>query len=161
MDADLKAFADGGFIALFDEAGEQLDASAGRRGVNVTVLDPVQGRVLDKAGFDTTANAYESDALAAYLRDIPAGRIVLVVSYGDAGAHLTDDAVAALQGIGADVQLADLQGRYFAMVGVQGAAVGSAVVATGEDEAYLSISLSRDRRSLAAAVAHVTVTRQE
>ncbi len=40
IDADVKAFADGGFIALFDEAGEQIDASAGRRGVNVTVLDP-------------------------------------------------------------------------------------------------------------------------
>ena len=44
VDADIKAFADGGFIALFDEAGNQTDASAGRRGVNVTVLDPADWR---------------------------------------------------------------------------------------------------------------------
>ena len=161
VDADLKAFADGGFIALFDEGGEQHDGSAGRRGVNVTVLDPAQGRVLEQVGFDTEANAYESEALAAYLRGIPAGRIVLVVSYGNASAHLTDDAMAALQGIGAGVGLADLQGRYFAMIGVQGATVGSAAVATGADEAFLSISRNRDRRPLAAAVDWVQVARQE
>jgi hypothetical protein len=46
IDADLKAFADGGFIALFDEAtGAQSDGSAGRRGVNLTVLDPATGAV--------------------------------------------------------------------------------------------------------------------
>ena len=39
VDADIKAFADGAFMALFDEDGEQTDASAGRRGINVTVLD--------------------------------------------------------------------------------------------------------------------------
>jgi hypothetical protein len=38
VDADIKAFADGAFMALFDEEGEQADASAGRRGINVTVL---------------------------------------------------------------------------------------------------------------------------
>ena len=46
IDVDLKAFADGGFIALFDEEGEQTDASAGRRGVNVAVLDPETGEVI-------------------------------------------------------------------------------------------------------------------
>ncbi len=65
IDADLKAFADGGFMALFDETGEQSDGSAGRRGVNVTVLDPQSGAVRDKAGFDTTASAAESLRLAA------------------------------------------------------------------------------------------------
>ncbi len=157
VDVDLKAFAEGGFIALFDEEGVQHDASAGRRGVNVTVLDPAQGTVLDKVGFDTTANAGESAALAAYLAAIPAGRIVLVVSHGDAGAYLTADAVAALQGIGADVSLASLQTGYFALVGVQGAAVGSAAGAMGADEAFLSISRSRDRRPLAAAVDWIRV----
>ncbi len=48
IDADLKAFADGGFIALFDAAGEQSDGSAGRRGVNVTVLDPRRAKYLEK-----------------------------------------------------------------------------------------------------------------
>ncbi len=73
IDADVKAFADGGFMALFDAAGEQIDASAGRRGVNVTVLDPKSGQVLGKEGFDTTANAGESAKLAAYLQQNPRG----------------------------------------------------------------------------------------
>jgi hypothetical protein len=62
IDADLKAFADGGFIALFDEDGVQSDGSAGRRGVNLTVLDPRTGEVLEKVGFDTAASAAESEA---------------------------------------------------------------------------------------------------
>ena len=65
--AQCPAFADGGFIALFDETGEQSDGSAGRRGVNVTVLDPQSGEVVEKAGFDTTASAAESEKLAAFL----------------------------------------------------------------------------------------------
>lgn len=157
IDADLKAFGEGGFIALFDEAGEQSDASAGRRGVNVTVLEPKSGAVLDKRGFDTAANEFESEALAEYLSRVEAGRIVLVASSGDATAHLTDEAVAALRGVGADVTADSLRGGYFALVGVQGAAPGSAAVAVDPNEAYLSISLPRDRRPLAAAVDYVEI----
>ncbi len=97
IDADLKGFADGGFMALFDEAGQQIDASAGRRGVNVTVLDAQSGEVVEKQGFDTTANDFESAALATFLAQIPAGSPVLVVSHGDATAFLTAEAVAGLQ----------------------------------------------------------------
>lgn len=156
IDADLKAFADGGFIALFDETGEQSDGSAGRRGINVTVLDE-RGQVLDKVGFDTTANVYESEQLAAYLAAIPAGRIVLGVSYGEAWAHLTPEAVAALQGLGVGVTLEEMQGHYLAWVGVRGAAPGSAVWTRHEADAFLSVSRNRDRRDLAAAVDWLTV----
>ena len=152
VDADVKAFADGGFIALFDEAGGQNDASAGRRGVNVTVLDPKSGQVLDKVGFDTTANEGESAKLAAYLQQIPPGSPVLVASYGDAWAHLTQDAVTALQGIGADVSLEGLQNQYFAIVGAVGAQPGSAVQTVDPADAFARVSLNRDRRNLAGAV---------
>ena len=73
VDADIKAFADGAFMALFDEEGEQTDASAGRRGINVTVLDERSGEVLEKTGFDTAANAYESQALVDFLAGVEAG----------------------------------------------------------------------------------------
>jgi len=152
IDADLKAFVEGGFIALFDEEGSQTDASAGRRGVNVTVLDPGTGEVTAAVGFDTTANAYESDALAAYVAEIDEGVPVLVVSNGDAGVHLTEEAVEALRTLGADVALEDLRASHFAIVGVKGAAPGSAVVAVDPDEAFVRVSLNRDRRTLAAAV---------
>ena len=152
VDADIKAFADGGFIALFDEDGVQTDASAGRKGVNVTVLEPGSGRVVAQQGFDTTANTFESDGLAAFVRAVAAGHIVLVASNGDAWAHLTQDAVDALRATGADVTLEGLQNQYFALVGVQGAAPGTAAQAIDPADAFLRVSLERDRRPLAAIV---------
>lgn len=157
VDADLKGFADGGYIALFDEAGNQVDAAAGRRGVNVTVLDPESGAVLDKVGFDTAANVYESQALADYLARIQPGHPVLVVSHGDATAHLTEEAVAGLRGLGVDVTLAALQGQHFAIIGVQGAAPGTALAVLDPQEAFLRLSLNPDRRPLAAAVDWVEI----
>jgi hypothetical protein len=160
VDADLKAFADGGFMALFAEAGAQSDASAGRRGVNVTVLEPRTGRVVEKAGFDTTANEGESERLAGFLAGVAPGQIVLVASYGDAGAHLTQEAVAGLRSLGADVTLDGLRGSYFAVVGVKGAESGTAVQAVDPNEAFVRVSLNPDRRELAAAVDWVAVRPQ-
>ncbi len=160
IDADLKAFADGGFMALFDEDGEQRDASAGRRGVNVTVLDVGSGAVREAVGFDTTANAGESAKLAAYLAQTAPGSPVLVASYADAWTHLTEEAVAALRGVGADVTLDGLQGQYFAVVGVAGAPSGSAAQSVDAADAFVRVSLNRDRRELAAAVDWVEVMRQ-
>ena len=152
IDADLKAFEDGGFIALFDESGNQVDASPGRRGVNVAVLDPKSAEVVASAGFDTAGNAYESDALAEYLGQIEPGHPVLIASSGDAGAFLTQDALDALRALGADVALAELKGSYFTIAGMVGAAPGSALVVIDPTEAFLRVSLNRDRRPLAAAV---------
>lgn len=139
-------------MALFDESGTQIDASAGRLGINVTVLDPATGEAIDSVDFDTTANPYESEALASYLDDVAPGQIVLVASYGPAWANLGDDAIAALQGIGAALDRDQVQEQYVAIIGVQGAAPGSAAQALDPNEAYLSISRNRDRRTLAAAV---------
>ncbi|MCC6453692.1 MAG: hypothetical protein IT328_01990 [Caldilineaceae bacterium] len=157
IDTDITAFADGGYIALFDEEEEQSDGSAGRRGINVTVIDPATGEVLDKAGFDTTANSHESDALANYLAALPAGQMILVASYGDAWSHLTAEAVTQLQGFGIEVTLEAMEGNYLAAVGVQGAAPGSGAWVLHESNAFLRISLVRDRRTLAAAVDWVKV----
>ncbi len=157
VDADLKAFPDGGFIALFDEEGRQRDGSAGRRGVNVTVLDPESGAILAREGFDTAANAFESEKLARFLATIPEGRPVLVVSKGEAWAHLTPEAIQALNRLGADLSPEALQGRYFALVGVAGAAPGTALQAVDDREAFLRVSLNRDRRTLAGAVSQVSI----
>jgi len=156
IDADLKAFADGAFMALFDEAGGQSDASAGRRGVNVTVLDG-RGGVVESAGFDTAANAFESEKLAAFIAGIPDGAPVLVASRGDAAAFLTDDAIAALNSLGGDLTLDSLRGTYLALVGVKGATPGAAAQAIDPFEAFLRISLNRDRRTLAAAVGTIEI----
>ncbi len=79
------------------------DVSAGRAGYNVAVLDERTGALLDKAGFDTTANTHEADRLAAYLQRIPAGRIVVLATKGAATANLTPAAVAALRGVGSTI----------------------------------------------------------
>ncbi len=161
VDADLKAFADGGFIAIFDDAtGEQSDGSAGRRGVNVTVLDPRSGAVRAKAGFDTAGSAAESERLAEFVSEIDAGAPVLVVSHGDAWRELSAAAVDQLRTLGADVSLQGLQEQYVAIVGVKGAAPGTAAQALDPQEAFLRISLNRDRRPLAAAVDWVSVAPQ-
>lgn len=161
LDAELKSFVDGAFIALFDEeTGAQIDASAGRRGVNVTVLDPRSGEVLEMQGFDTTANAYESRKLAAFLAQIPAGHPVLVANRGEAAAFLEETAVEGLRSLGAAVSLAELRGHYFVLVGVKGAKPGTALQAMDDPEVFLSLSLNRDRRSLAAAVGVVEIKSQ-
>jgi len=158
MDADLKAFADGGFIALFDEeTGEQSDGSAGRKGINLTTIDPKSGEVIARLGFDTTANAYESDALVETIQALPGGVIALVVSNGEAWNHLTAEAVDALRSLGLDVTQEGLQGRYLAGAGVKGAAPGSGATVIDPNEAFLRISLDHDRRQLAAMVRLVEV----
>lgn len=159
IDADLKAFADGGFIALFDEEGRQIDGSAGRRGVNLTVLDRHTGRMLDKVGFDTAASEAESERLIAFVEQIPAGAVVLMVTYGEATNYLSEEALAALESIGASLTLEEVRGRQIAVVGVKGAAPGSAAQVIDDKEAFLRVSLNRDRRPLAAAVDSVQISR--
>jgi hypothetical protein len=157
MDAELKAFAEGGYIALFDDEGTQSDGSAGRRGINVTVIDPARGEIVEMRGFDTAASRSESELLEQYLDAVAVGQIVLVVSYGDAWSDLTPEAMAALQRFGIQVTYEEMQGKYLAAAGVQGAADGSGVWSLHESEAFLAISLNRDRRALSAAVDWVNV----
>lgn len=159
IDVDLKAFAEGGFIAFFDEEGRQIDGSAGRRGVNITVLDRRTGRVLDKVGFDTAASEAESERLIAFVDQIPSGAVVLVVTYGEATNYLSEEALATLESIGASLALDAVRGRHFAVVGVKGAAPGSAAQVIDANEAFLRVSLNRDRRPLAAAVDSVQISR--
>jgi len=121
------------------------------------VLDVQTGDVLEKAGFDTTASAAESDRLVAFLDEIEAGQPVLVVTYGDATAFLGDDALAALGTIGASLAPDDVRGNYLAIAGVKGAAPGSAAQVIDANDAFLRVSLNRDRRPLAAAVDWISV----
>jgi hypothetical protein len=138
------------FMTATDAGGNKVDLSAGRQGYNVAVLDPQTGRLLDKQGFDTAANSFEADALAAYINDVPDGRIVAVATKGDATANLTPAAADALKSIGSRItDAAELQGLAHALVGVKGAAPGSASEVIAPD-AYLTVG--GDFRTLAAAV---------
>jgi hypothetical protein len=151
-------------VHAFDEAyisaswpdGTQTDASGGRRGYNVAVIHPHTGKVLDMQGFDTAANGYEADALAAYLKTIRPGQIVVLATKGDASAHLNQAAVDAIRNLGSRVSSpADLAGQSHALVGIQGAAPGAAAETIAAKDAFLRIW--GDFRELAAAVDWVEV----
>jgi hypothetical protein len=150
VNIDVHSF-DEAFISLFGSDGAEVKASSGRRGYNVTVIDPRTGKVLEAVGFDTAANPYEADALAAYLAGIPRGRIVAVATKGDAGANLTPAAVEALRNLGSRAQTpADLQGMAHALVGVQGAVPNTAAEEIQPGDAFVRVA--GDFRTLAAAL---------
>ncbi len=138
------------FATAMGADGTTTDASAGRQGYNVAVFDEQTGELLDKRGFDTAANTYEADALAAYLDTVPVGRIVVLVTKGDATANLTPKALAAIARLGSKATgAANLKGQAHALVGIQGAAPGTAAEVIAPD-AYLRVA--GDFRTLAAAV---------
>jgi hypothetical protein len=138
----------------------QNDAAPHRRGYNVVVIDPQSGRVLTAKGFDTWANVYESQALAAFIDAIPAGRIVAVATQDDAGLFLTTEAVAALGTLGAKADLRGASGKVHALIGVKGAAPGTAAELVADGSAYLHVGSNPDERTLAAAVDFVTFERK-
>ena len=55
------------FITVTPPDGQPQDASAGRRGYNLTAIDPQSGEVLDVRGFDTWANEFEADSMADFI----------------------------------------------------------------------------------------------
>jgi Interleukin-like EMT inducer len=150
VNLDVHSF-DEAYISAFSADGRETKASPDRRGYNVVVLDPRSGRVLDAQGFDSAANTYEADRLAQYLSAVPRGRVVVLATKGDASAHLTPGAIAALRALGSRVASAgDLAGQAHALVGIQGAAPGSAAEVIAPGDAFLRVS--GDFRKLAAAV---------
>ncbi len=138
------------FITVTPPDGQPQDASAGRRGYNLTAIDPKNGGILDVRGFDTWANEFEAEDMAAFIEGLPDGTIVLGAARDDASRFLTDRAVGALASLGSAVDLRTSPGYGHALIGVKGAAPGTAAEASGADGAYLR--LTADRRSLAAAV---------
>jgi len=160
VDIEIHAAADFAYITLEDDAGTRVDASAGRRGYNVALIDPRNGRLLAQRGFDTAANAYEADRLAAFVEDAPPGTIVVAATRGSAADHLTDRAWAAFQRVGASRDPRQTPGAAHALIGVQGAPPASAAEVMQPDSAYLRVGRLPDRRELAAAVDWVRLAPQ-
>lgn len=160
VDIEVDAAPDHAYISIYDETGRKTDASAGRRGYNLAVLDPRSGRLLEKRGFDTWANEHESQRLADFVASIPRGHIVVAATRGDAAPHLTAAAVGALSSLGAAVDLRGQSGRSHALIGVKGAPPGTALEWSGEGNSYLRVGRNPDRRTLAAAVDWLAVERR-
>jgi hypothetical protein len=105
------------------------EVSENERGYNVVVLHPDSGEVEKRAAFDTHADPGASQALAAFLSEVPPGRIVAVAAADEASRLLDQEAVTALQGIGATGDLREKTRWGHAIIGVQGASPGSALEA--------------------------------
>jgi hypothetical protein len=143
--------ADFAYISVGEEPG-LVDGSVHSPGYNVAVIDPKTGRLLDQQGFDTTPGGApnRAAALADYIAAIPDGRIVVVAMQGDGAAGLTDAAVAAFRSIGGQADPRGTSGWSHAIIGVKGAAPGTALEVTGADNGWLRAAA--DRRTLAVAV---------
>jgi hypothetical protein len=105
------------------------DVSVNERGYNVVVIDASTGQVLRSANFDTHLDPGAALAMAEFLEAVPSGQIVAVAAADEASRLLDERAVQALHGIGA---VGDLRGRFrwgHAVIGVKGAAPGTAVEA--------------------------------
>ncbi len=148
-DVEINSSADFSFVTVGYGADAE-DASAHRRGINVTVLNPADGAIVAKKGFDTAANQYEDAALREFLAQIPDGQIVLVSSKGaDAGAFLS----GGFEMVGGS---AGVPAMPVSLVGVKSAAVGTAAESP---DGYLRLGRNPDDRSLAVAVDWVEISR--
>ncbi len=156
VDLEVNSGADFAFITVGFE-DEAVDASAHRRGVNVAVIHPQSGNVVEVKGFDTATNEFEAAALAEFVAEIPDGHLVVVSTQGlDAAAFLNQDTTAALQSLGMSKEI---PAPPFSAIGLKGAAGSSAIQASGEGTAYIRLGAIPDSRPLAAAVDKVLISK--
>ena len=143
--------ADLAFITV-GEGDKAEDGSDHRPGYNVAVISPQSGKLLERQGFDTTSGGSEAEsaAMADLIGEVPEGQIVVVALQGDGAAHLTEEAVLALRQIGGQADLRGTSGWSQAIVGVKGAAPGTALEVAGPESGWLRVA--PDERTLAIAV---------
>lgn len=98
-----------------------------QRGIVLALIDPDTGKLRAAGGYDTYLSSDESDRLAAAIAAAPDGTIVGLATYEEGAAKLNDAARAAIAGLGARVDLKDKIGAAYALVGVKGAAPGTAI----------------------------------
>jgi hypothetical protein len=104
-----------------------VDVSPNQRGYDVAVVSPAGS--VRTASFDTHLDPGASARLAAFVAAVPDGQTVAVAVADEASMNLGEDAVVALRSIGAT---GDLRGKFRwsqAVIGVKGAAPGSALEA--------------------------------
>jgi hypothetical protein len=138
------------FITIGQEP-EAEDGSTHRQGYNLALIDPKSGELIERQGFDTTpgGSEAESGALVDFIDSAENGWIVAVALQGEGTAFLTDQAVAALRSIGGQADLRGTSGWSHAIIGVKGAAPGTALEATGPGNGWLRVA--PDQRTLSVA----------
>jgi len=95
----------GGFGHIFINGYE---VSSNKRGYNMAVVQP-GGEIVAAANFDTHLDPNASTTLAEFIAAAPAGTFIAVAAADEASLNLSQEAVLALQSIGAT---ADLRGCF-------------------------------------------------
>jgi hypothetical protein len=141
-----------------------VDAAADTRGYNIVVVDPGTGAVEGSEAFDTFASPAESARLAQYISGIQNGKIVVVaardtVDRPDTPGYLSAAAVDALRSVGAGQDLRTKFRWSHAIIGVKGAAPGTALEAASETwPAQLVAGVGAMEPNVAAALQSLSVT---
>lgn len=122
------------------------------RGYNVVVLDPKTAAVVKKQSFNTGDDKAQSRAMTEMLAQVPDGMIVAVATQGQVGDNLGDRTVAGLYSIGAQADLRSGPQRSQAVIGVKGAARGTALEQTNQGSSFVSVGHMPDDRTLSVAL---------
>ncbi len=115
------------------------EVSPNKRSVNIAVIHPETGRVVETAAFDTTGTEIESSKFARFVERIPAGYIVAVAGQDDVSRKLTPSAVAAFKSLGSALDLRRHYRLSYALIGVKGARPGQALERVGGEPIQLAV----------------------
>jgi hypothetical protein len=145
-----------GFASV--KIGETEAAPAGAA-LAVVVLDESNGRQLASRSFDISAGGGQSQALVDFLAGLPAGRIVAVAARPDATRNAPPAVAAALGSLGITSAPVAVPGQALAAIGIKGASPGQALEQWQNGGAYVHVGPNADKRTLAAAVDSVRLTK--
>ncbi|TPX56330.1 hypothetical protein PhCBS80983_g04610 [Powellomyces hirtus] len=95
------------------------------RGLNVAVLDPLDGTIVERASYDTHISRDESDEFAKLIDLLEPGTLVVVAAMDDAAEHLTEQALAACERLGSTAVRNMRYRDSWCIIGEKGAERGS------------------------------------
>ncbi|MEI8167845.1 MAG: interleukin-like EMT inducer domain-containing protein, partial [Chloroflexales bacterium] len=112
-----------------------------QRGIVLALIDPASGKLIAANGFDTYASSDESARMAALISSAADGTIIALATYDEGTVSLGDVGRAAIASLGAKVDLKGQTGAAYALVGVKGAAAGSALEQIGKTAVTLDVGV--------------------
>ncbi len=126
------------------------------RGYSAVVVDPKTGKVVARNAFDTAGPARETGRLIKFFHTVKPGHIVAVALNRFGGRQLNDEAFRAFQSIGAvsDPREHSIYSSHV-LIGVKGAAPGTAIEAIADREITRFVGVDRRDRAMTIAGFHL------